>query len=298
MALAYRPAASEDLDEASQLVADSINDLSQRHGFGRLAVPRTPDFQSFCLRNDPGGLWVAEDAGRVVGFGFSWITGDLWYLAQLFVASSHQGRGIGRALLERTLRHERENATTRALITFGFNLAALTLYLQYGLVPRMPIYSVAARRDSFRAPLGGEIRCTPLEPTSAHLDGLALTDKAVLGVSREKHHAFLIGSSPLRGFALEHAGEWLGYFYAAPDGHIGPLAVTDRAALGGAFSAALALVASDAPEQVSAFLPGASGKALSIAIEHGMRITCPMVLMSDVPFGSWDQYLPRNPAYL
>ncbi len=50
-----------------------------------------------CLA-DGGGLYVAEDGGAVVGFMiFSPADG---YLSQLFVAPEHQGRGIGRSLLD------------------------------------------------------------------------------------------------------------------------------------------------------------------------------------------------------
>jgi N-methylhydantoinase A/oxoprolinase/acetone carboxylase beta subunit len=50
--------------------------------------------------------------------------------------------------------------------------------------------------------------------------------------------------------------------------------------------------------QVSAFIPGTSESALSIAVEHGMRITIPMVLMSTRDCGDWAQYLPRNPGFM
>jgi hypothetical protein len=49
---------------------------------------------------------------------------------------------------------------------------------------------------------------------------------------------------------------------------------------------------------VSAFLPGTSDTALSIAVEHGMRITLPMLLMSSRSLGDWSQYLPRNPGFM
>jgi hypothetical protein len=39
-------------------------------------------------------------------------------------------------------------------------------------------------------------------------------------------------------------------------------------------------------------------KALSIAVDHGMRITFPMVLVSTNDFGNWPQYLPRNPGFM
>ena len=38
--------------------------------------------------------------------------------------------------------------------------------------------------------------------------------------------------------------------------------------------------------------------ALRIAVEHCMRITVPMMLMSAKNFGDWTRYLPRNPGLM
>ena len=122
MPVLYRPAQAQDLQRADELVAHSINDLTVRHGFGPIANPRPPQFQLFSLQDEPAGLWVAEDGGDMIGFGFSWTAGDLWFLAQLFVAPGHQGRGIGNELLRQTLRHaDAAGAAKKALITFTFN---------------------------------------------------------------------------------------------------------------------------------------------------------------------------------
>ena len=64
-----------------------------------------------------------------------------------------------------------------------------------------------------------------------------------------------------------------------------------------AFEAALGLALESGSPQITAFLPGTSD-ALRVAIEHGMRITFPMVLMSTHGFGNWSQYLPRNPGFM
>src|ERR1700756_2098464 len=122
MPLIYRPAREEDLQQASELVVGSMNELSQSHGFGPMASVRPPSFSRFSLRDDPDGLWVAADADEILGFGFSWVCGDLWFLAQLFVSPGQQGRGIGQQLLTRTFEHAvAAKAETRALITFAFN---------------------------------------------------------------------------------------------------------------------------------------------------------------------------------
>src|SRR6266566_4979030 len=141
MPVAYRPARAEEIERAEELVVRSINDLTERHGFGPMASLRPSQFQLFCLSDDPEGLWVAEDAGQMLGFAFSWVCGDLWFLAELFVSPGNQGRGIGNELLKRTLQHAKKTgAANKALITFTFNTVSQGLYIRHGLLPRFPIF--------------------------------------------------------------------------------------------------------------------------------------------------------------
>jgi hypothetical protein len=86
MQIIVRPARAEELQAAEELVVRSINDLTVRHGFGAMASLRPADFQQFSLSDDPAGLWVAEADGKMAGFAFSWISGNFWFLAELFVS--------------------------------------------------------------------------------------------------------------------------------------------------------------------------------------------------------------------
>ncbi len=300
MAVVCRPARAQDLERADELVVASINDLTERHGFGPMAVSRPPNFQSFSLKDDAGGLWVAEDADEILGFAWSWVCGDLWFLAQLFVSPARQGRGIGNELLKRALEHARKSgAVKKALITFTFNTVSQGLYIRHGLFPRFPIYNFSVARDLLMGHLRGPLfRNVPLEETASHLQTLAQIDARALGVSREKHHRYLINDGATRGVILYAGDDCVGYAYLGADGHIGPLAVVQPNVLGTAFRTALNLAAQSGSSQVSAFLPGTSDSALSTAVELGMRITFPMVLMSTRDLGDWTQYLPRNPGFM
>lgn len=141
MSLIYRPAQAQDLVTAEALVVSTINDLTERHGFGPMATATPPNFQLFSLKDDPDGLWIAEDGGDILGFAWSWVCGGVWFLAQLFVDPSHQGRGIGNELIKRTLEHARKaGAAHKALITFTFNRVSQGLYIRHGMFPKMPIY--------------------------------------------------------------------------------------------------------------------------------------------------------------
>jgi len=141
------------------------------------------------------------------------------------------------------------------------------------------------------------LRCASLQNTASDLQNLAQIDAQTLGLSREKHHRFLINNNAMRGVALHTRDDWVGYVYVSSDGHIGPLAVVQPNAVEAAFRTGLNLALESGSSQVSAFLPGMSD-ATRIAVEHGMRITIPMLLMSTCDFGHWRRYLPRNPGFM
>jgi ribosomal protein S18 acetylase RimI-like enzyme len=299
MPVNFRPARADDLQRAQELVVRSINDLTERHGFGPMATVRSPDFQLFSLKDDPAGSWVAEADGDIIGFALSWVCDDLWFLAELFVAPSQQGHGVGNELLARTFEHAKTaGASNKSLITFTFNIVSQGLYIRHGLLPRLPIYLCSVARDALMPHLQGQkLRPTPIEPTASHLKTLAQLDASTLGVSREKHHRYLLNDSTMQGVLLYDGAECMGYAYVSTAGHVGPVAVSHTKAMGSAFRTALDLAAATGAAQISAFLPG-TNEAIGIAVDHRMRIKFPMVLLSARDFGDWTRYVPRNPGFM
>jgi ribosomal protein S18 acetylase RimI-like enzyme len=300
MSLIYRRARAQDLATTDALVVASINDLTERHGFGSMAVSSPPNFQLFSLKDDPDGLWIAEDGGAILGFAWSWVCGDVWFLAQLFVDPAQQGRGIGNELLKRTLEHARKSrAAHRALITFTFNRVSQGLYIRHGLFPKMPVYFFGAAREQVKAGLPEPpLRSIAIDDTAAHMTRLAEIDVRAVGAAREKHHRYLLNDPGTTGVMLCAGSEFVGYAYIGSNGHIGPLAVTQAAVLGDAFTTALKIAADKSSEKISAFVPGTCDSALSLAVNCGMRITVPMLLMASPGYGDWTQYLPRNPGFM
>jgi GNAT superfamily N-acetyltransferase len=295
-----RPARAEELQRIQELVVGSINDLTERHGFGAMATVRPAGFQLFSFNDDPGGFWVAEDDGEMVGSAFSWVCGDLWFLAELFIAPRMQGSGIGRALLHRTLRHaEQAGATTKALITFTFNIVSQGLYLRHGMYPRLPLYIFSADRQAVAAGASDSgISCVKADASDSSIAALAAVDRSALGRSRAKHHRYLLGDPAMTGFLLHQDDACIGYAYVSSTGHVGPLAATRAEATAPALRAALNVAAAGESDQVSAFLPGGCEAALGVAAERRMRMSLPMVLVSDRSFGDWTRYLPRNPGFM
>ncbi|GAB2915201.1 GNAT family N-acetyltransferase [Paralcaligenes sp. KSB-10] len=300
MSLIYRPAQAQDLATTEALVVASINDLTERHGFGSMATPSPPNFQLFSLKDDPGGLWIAQDGGDILGFAWSWVCGNVWFLAQLFVDPSQQGRGIGNELLKLSLEHARKSrADHKALITFAFNRVSQGLYIRHGFFPRMPVYFFGAARERVKAGLPGlPLRSMAIDDTDQHMQRLAEIDVRAVGVAREKHHRYLLNDPGTTGVMLCAGGECVGYAYIGPSGHVGPLAVTRADVLASAFATALKIAADKPSEKISAFVPGTCDSALRLAVDCGMRITVPMLLMASPGYGAWTQYLPRNPGFM
>jgi len=300
MPLIYKPARAEDLVPANALVVATVNDLTEKHGFGAMASVRPPSFQQFSLADDPGGLWVAEDGGKIVGFVWSWICGDVWFLSQLFVDPAQQGGGIGNKLLELSVEYARKSgATHRALITFSFNRVSQGLYIRHGFFPKTPIYFWNAPRERMMKNLpAAPLQTIAMEDDAAHMKALAEIDTSAIGVSREKHHRYLRSDPTMKGFMLRAGGDTVGYAYASSDGHVGPLAVSRAGVLDDAFVTALKIAAEGNSPNVSAFLPGTCDSVLTLAVRHRMRITFPMLLMASPGFGDWTHYLPRNPGFM
>src|SRR5262245_27209624 len=300
MSLVYRPARAQELATTDALVVASINDLTERHGFGSMATSSAPNFQLFSLKDDPDGLWFAEDGGDILGFAWSWVCGDLWFLAQLFVDPAQQGRGIGNELLKRTLEHARTSgAAHKALITFTFNRVSQGLYIRHSLFAKTRVYFFSVARDHLTAGLPEPcLHSLAIEETAAHMKELAEIDAHAVGVAREKHHRYLLNEPGTTGVMLCAGSECVGYAYIGPTGHIGPLAVVQAGVLGAAFTTALKMAVDRSTEKISAFVPGICDIALSIAVDHGMRIPFPMLLMASSGYGTWTQYLPRNPGFM
>jgi GNAT superfamily N-acetyltransferase len=300
MDIAYRPARLEDLAEAERVVQQSGNALRVRHGRQPWPAPPPTAFPRFCLAQDPSGLWVAEHGDTIVGFGFSWMTERFWFLSQLFVKPDTQAKGIGQALLSRTLMQaERNGADNRALITPAYNTASTGLYLKNGLYPREPLYRMAAPAQAVAQNLvdtGYDI--TPVAPWPESGEWTGRIDQELLGFRRDLHHQLLLGGFAARAVRIEHAGRAAGYAYISSQGHVGPLAIAPDADAKAVVTAALRCAPEGGARQVSMIVPGRAEIVMQTALALGFRIEEPYVLMAWRPFGNWCNYLPSTPGFM
>jgi GNAT superfamily N-acetyltransferase len=300
MPITYRPATAEDLVPATRIVQDAYNDLRVRHGLPPSIALGPPMFQTFSLAEPSSSMWVAEADGTLQGFAFSWMRQSFWFLAQLFVRPGTQLKGIGQAMLSRTLQHAEENgAGNRALITMAYNTASTALYVRNGLYPREPLLRMVAPALLVEERVGtSKVEVAPTEPWPASREWLSQIDEQVLGFHRESHHAFLLGGGAARALRIQQAGRPVGYAYVSPAGHIGPLAVSPDIDPAEALRAVVRGTLELQPKQVSMIVPGRADRMLDAAFELAFRIDEPFVLLSTRPFGTWTHYQPSNPGFM
>jgi len=91
---------------------------------------RRQDRTRHFLSTDPGGSWVADDEGTIVGMSQSFVREDYWMLSQLGTVPGQQGRGLGRELLRLALAHG--DPSSPGTIQCSRDPKAMALYSSFG----------------------------------------------------------------------------------------------------------------------------------------------------------------------
>ena len=305
-----RPARTEDLPACTEIWSASIGDYVRRLNqpwFGGDPEPLRRLLAHF-LATDPDRFWVATEGpvgaqGRVVGFGSATRRGSVLFLGWLFVEPRFQGRGIGRALLERAMTGPPADGLTLGTSIDSVQPISAALYSRYGMVPRLPVVQLVGRPDDAGdlAPLPSGIRGVeagrdgggPDAPDAA----LARIDTLVLGYEHAVDHAFL-RSEGRRLFLLQSERDGVvGYGYISPSGRFGPLAALDAGLLA---PLALELMKrSRAAGAYAVWVPGAADELVVTLLRAGLRLeSFPALLSWTRPFADFSRYVPINLALL
>jgi GNAT superfamily N-acetyltransferase len=267
------------------------------------------------LRHDPDLAWLAEPPSSttdpapppILGFAAALQRDAAWHLSLLYVRPDSQGEGLGRRLMLACLprgpvpgdpahgAQPRERGTLSVFVDAGQPVST-GLYAGYGLVPRVPVYTVLGHPD--RESLGDVpegIVAVPFEavPSGLGLDGAVdAVDRATLGNTRAVDHAMWLGEGH-RGvlFVRDGSGEPLGYGYTSPAGRLGPVAVLDPVLTPGVLGALLDRERPAGPWV--ALVPGPHDGALVALLRAGLRFEgAPGVFAATRPTVALDRYLP------
>lgn len=222
-----RPMRPADVAVAERLSAESFYDLDVRSHRPGLPVPelrpptragnwitRTTHF----LDTDPGGCWVAEVDGELVGFATSFVRELTWCLATFAVRPGLQGQGLGKRLLDTALEHGR--GCLRGMLAASGDPKAVRRYRLAGfsLHPQM---FLAGTVDRSAIPVIDKVR----EGTAGDVDLLDSLDRQTRGAAHGPDHQLLLAACRL---LVSDTSSGSGYAYVGHDGSLALLAASNR----------------------------------------------------------------------
>src|SRR5262245_88127 len=285
----------DELEEVWRVHVAASNDLMVRRGrpAARLADAPVASDARAGLASDPDGYFCAIDEGRIRGMVSALVRGRVWYLSMFFVLPGDQGRGLGRALLERAVAYGEARGAEIRCTWATLDPRAQARYVMAGMAPRWPIYrldgdAAAVARLKGRAGLDPQAREVACDP------GIAEKLIAeVFGDGRAADLAHWRGDGGA-SVAIERGGEIAAFAYRRGE-RIGPAAGRDETALVQAVATAAAAGAGGGGN-VTARVPGACTSLLEALVGCGFRLLGdPTLFMASRPFGRPELYLPSGP---
>jgi GNAT superfamily N-acetyltransferase len=313
-AVQIRPATAADIPTCAEIWRESINDYT-----GRLNQPEIPDdlgrtirLHRHLLATDPERFVLAEGPHRIVGFAAAVMRDRLWFLSMCFVRPADQGHGLGRRLLEAILPNGAaapHGGLILATSTDSAQPISNALYSLYGIVPRLPLLSVAGylTHPETLPELPPGMVAIPFETIApgplggaGHVElaaAVGALDRELLGVEHPQDHRFL-RLEGRHGFLYRDAiGVSQGYGYTWETGRVGPVAVRDEALIGPVLGHLLRAVPARGAQAV--WVPGAAGSAVGTLLRAGFRFEdFPILLSWNRPFADFERYLPISPGLL
>jgi GNAT superfamily N-acetyltransferase len=232
-------------------------------------------------RTDPGGAWLAEEDGQVVGAALALVREGLWGLSLLVVRPAAQSQGIGRALLARALAHG--NGARGRVILASSDARALRAYARAGLTFHPSAVAEGVPRD-VAMPAG----VRPLEPGDREMTDAV--GRLVRGAPHgEDLEALREGGSELlvvpgEGYAAHRSGE------------VKLLAARSELAARTLLRAMLARTPDGSRASVW-WLTGAQRWAVDVALEAGLALRVDGGVFRGGDTGPFAPYLPSG-AYL
>ena len=235
---------------------------------------RTQRRMGYLRETDPGGSWVAEADGTIVGLAEAQRRGDIWVLAILGVVPGYQNLGVGRALLERALAYG--SPTSPGAIFSSPDPRAMYRYLSAGftLHPTATGY--------------GPVRRPPDEPSSvregsvADLDHVQAVDRTVRGVDRGGDIGFLVATG------LQLLVDDRGGYAVTQGGRLSMLSALDEEIATDLLVAAMARCPTGEPMEVS-WITAEQQWAFSALARGGVPL---QVQGSIMMRGEWQPQLP------
>jgi predicted N-acetyltransferase YhbS len=277
----YRPLREEDFAAVLAVNERAFDDLVGRE-LPRPALEAAYGRYRRLLETDPGGAWVAERDGALVGAALGIVREGLWGLSLLIVDPPAQSAGAGRELLR--LAWEHGNGARGRVILSSTDPRAMRAYSRLGL----DAHPCLAARGRPRAVLPPEVRAGD----AADLPLTEAVDRAVRGAAHGGDITTMLdtGASllvlPERGYAVLSGGR------------VRMCAAYDEESARTVLLGALARIAAAGEEAEVEWLSGRQQWAIRVCVETGLSLDADegcVFVGGDV--GPFAPYLPSG-AYL
>lgn len=170
------------------------------------------------LAHDPGGCWVAEDGGGLIGVSVGLRRDLTWILASFVVQPGRQGRGIGRQLLDAALSHGA--GCLRGMLAASGDPKAARRYRAAGFTLH-PAMFLTGRVDRTVLPVVERVR----EGGAGDIDLMNSVDRQVRDAAHGVDHELL---TTMYRLVVVDRSTGSGYAYVEPGGGPYLLAATNR----------------------------------------------------------------------
>lgn len=157
-----RPLLPADVHAADAVAATALRTMAATYEPDHPMPERTPDVVergrlriAHLQRTDPDGAWVAVDGDEVVGLALALRRGPMWFLSLLAVSTEQQAQGIGKGLLDASLRTAVDASAAWILSTV--DPKAVRRYALAGFAPH-PSYTASGPLDRALLPGGLQVR--------------------------------------------------------------------------------------------------------------------------------------------
>ncbi len=268
MNIILRPGTSQDAETCGRICFEAFTSISEAHNF-------TPDFPLADVAigmvrrmlSHPGFYSVvAEMDGRVVGSNFLDVRNTIAGVGPITIDPGAQNQAVGRRLMENVHAHARDKSVPGVrLVQSGFHMRSLSLYAKLGYDVREPLACMQGAPMNLSVP-GYTVRAA----TESDLDACNRVCRQIHGHDRggELLDAIKQGTATI----VEHGGRVTGY--ATVVGFFGHAVGESNKELQALIGAAKTFAGP------GFLLPTRNTNLLRWCLQHGLRVTQPMTLMS------------------
>ncbi len=310
--LTFRAGERSDLAATFALSERAVHDVAARHGVLDPTPPTDADIRrrwqrqrslvEFMAAQPDGSYHICEGGEGPVGYARIVRFGDVEELTELMIDPEHQGRGIGRALLERVWPGDPSPDLGRVVVATGAP-ADLSLYTNFGVMPVAGHWHLRQRTEDYLERRSKEIDASEpavhvLKADRAVTEWQRLEPEA-LGHERPALHEFFGRERTCLAHVDNSTARADGLCWVSSDGEIGPAVGERPQDVVPVVLAALDRVAkTQEPSHLGVFASTIAWWLLSRLRGLGFRVHWPGWVMSSEPMPGLDRYMPTRPPNL